>query len=87
LPQVRSAPFVTPTGRSVFGGTLDDVYNQIKAFNDRVGGFGHLLFFGQGGLLDHKDAMDNVRLFGSKVMPRLRELSPVTMRTISAAAE
>ena len=37
---------------TVFAGTPDDVYDQIKAFNDRIGGFGHLLFFGQGGLLD-----------------------------------
>ena len=72
---------------TVFAGTPDDVYNQIKAFNDRVGGFGHLLFFGQGGFLDHKDTMDNIRLFGSEVMPRLRQLSPETKRTTSAAAE
>ena len=31
--------------------------------------------------------MDNIRLFGSEVMPRLRELSPETKRTASAAAE
>lgn len=72
---------------TVFAGTPDDVYNQIKAFNDRIGGFGHLLFFGQGGFLDHKDTMDNIRLFGSELMPRLRELSPETKRTTSAAVE
>jgi hypothetical protein len=70
---------------TLFAGTPDDVYNQIKAFNDRIGGFGHLLFFGQDGFLDHKDTMDNIRLFGSEVMPRLRELSPATERTTSAA--
>ncbi len=63
---------------TVFAGTPDDVYNQIKAFAERVGGFGHLLFFGQGGFLDHKDTMDNIRLFGNEVMPRLRDLYPET---------
>jgi len=72
---------------TVFAGTPDDVYNQIKAFHDRIGGFGHLLFFGQGGFLDHKDTMDNIRLFGSEVMPRLRELSPEKYRAAIAAAE
>jgi alkanesulfonate monooxygenase SsuD/methylene tetrahydromethanopterin reductase-like flavin-dependent oxidoreductase (luciferase family) len=72
---------------TVFAGTPDDVYDQIKAFHDRIGGFGHLLFFGQGGFLDHKDTMDNIRLFGSEVMPRLRELSPEKRGSASAAAE
>lgn len=66
---------------TVFAGTPDDVYEQIKAFNDRVGGFGHLLFFGQGGHLSHEDTMDNIRLFGKDVMPRLRELNPEPVRT------
>lgn len=72
---------------TVFAGTPDDVYNQIKDFNDRVGGFGHLLFFGQGGFLDHKDTMDNIRLFGQEVMPRLRELNPERTPARIAAAE
>ena len=72
---------------TVFAGTPDDVYEQIKAFNDRVGGFGHLLFFGQGGHLDHKDTMDNIRLFGAEVMPRLRELNPEPKRQSTVAAE
>ena len=38
-----------------FAGTPDDVYDQIKALSDSVGGFGNLLMFGQGGFLDHKD--------------------------------
>ena len=33
-----------------FAGTPDDVYDQIKALSDSVGGFGNLLMFGQGGL-------------------------------------
>ena len=49
---------------TVFAGTPDDVFDQIKAFNDRMGGVGHLLFFGQGGFLDHADTVDNISLFG-----------------------
>jgi hypothetical protein len=38
-----------------------------------MGGFGHLLFFGQGGLLSHQDAKSNIALFGKEVAPRLLE--------------
>lgn len=58
-----------------FAGTPDDVYEQIKALSDRVGGFGHLLFFGQGGFLDHEDTVANITLMGQEVLPRLRELN------------
>jgi alkanesulfonate monooxygenase SsuD/methylene tetrahydromethanopterin reductase-like flavin-dependent oxidoreductase (luciferase family) len=46
-----------------FAGTPDDVYDQIKALSDSVGGFGHLLMFGQGGFLDHEDTVANITLF------------------------
>jgi alkanesulfonate monooxygenase SsuD/methylene tetrahydromethanopterin reductase-like flavin-dependent oxidoreductase (luciferase family) len=59
---------------TVFAGTPDDVFNQLKTFNARMGGVGHLLFFGQGGDLSHRDSMDNIRLFGREVAPRLMEL-------------
>ncbi|MBV9859353.1 MAG: LLM class flavin-dependent oxidoreductase, partial [Alphaproteobacteria bacterium] len=59
-----------------FAGTPDDVFAQIKDFNERVGGFGHLLFFGQGGYLDHADTVANITLFAREVLPRLRQLSP-----------
>ena len=59
---------------TVFAGTPDDVYNQLKAFNTRMGGIGHLLFFGQGGYLSHQDAKANISLFGKEVAPRLLEL-------------
>ncbi|HEY1410521.1 MAG TPA: LLM class flavin-dependent oxidoreductase [Rhodopila sp.] len=59
---------------TVFAGTPDDVFNQLKAFNQRMGGVGHLLFFGQGGQLTHQDAKANITLFGNEVAPRLREL-------------
>jgi alkanesulfonate monooxygenase SsuD/methylene tetrahydromethanopterin reductase-like flavin-dependent oxidoreductase (luciferase family) len=59
---------------TVFAGTPDDVFNQLKAFNQRMGGVGHLLFFGQGGQLSHQDAKANIALFGKEVAPRLLEL-------------
>ena len=69
---------------TVFAGTPDDVFNQLQAFNTRMGGVGHLLFFGQGGDLSHQDTRENIRLFGQEVAPRLRELGvPVQ----AAAAE
>src|SRR5580693_5729846 len=60
---------------TVFAGTPDEVFEQIKTFNARMGGVGHLLFFGQGGLLSHQDATENIRLFGKEVAPRLLELN------------
>ena len=61
---------------TVFAGTPDEVYEQIKAFNTRMGGVGNLLFFGQGGQLDHKESMANISLFGKEVAPRIAELNP-----------
>ena len=59
---------------TVFAGTPDDVFVQIRDFSDRMGGVGHLLFFGQGGFLDHHDTVQNITLFAREVAPRLREL-------------
>ena len=59
---------------TVFAGTPDDVFGQIRDFSARMGGLGHLLFFGQGGFLDHKDTAENIRLFGREVAPRLKDL-------------
>lgn len=73
---------------TVFAGTPDDVVQQITAFNQRMGGVGHLLFFGQGGFLDHKDTADNIRLFAREVFPRIQDLNadkPVTSRRPVAA--
>ena len=60
---------------TVFAGTPDDVYAQVTDFSARMGGIGHLLFFGQGGFLSHQDAVANIRLFGQEVAPRLRALN------------
>ena len=58
----------------VFAGTPDDVYDQLRAFYDHVGGFGHLLMMGQGGLISHEDTVANLRLFSEAVLPRLADL-------------
>ena len=60
---------------TVFAGTPDDVVQQITAFNERVGGFGHLLCFAQGGHLDHKDTCENLRLLAKEVYPRVQHLN------------
>src|SRR4029078_12310054 len=53
----------------VFAGTPDDVWDQLRAFYDHVGGFGHLLMMGQGGLLDHDETVANPTLFIREEMP------------------
>ena len=40
--------------------------------------------FGQGGFLDHKDAVANITLFAKEVMPRLRELNPELTKAVAA---
>ena len=60
------------------------VYDQIKALSDSVGGFGHLLMFGQGGFLDHKDTVANITLFAKEVLPRLHELDPEPRKAVAA---
>ena len=57
-----------------FAGTPDDVYRQMKAFYDHVGGFGHLLMMAQGGHISHEDTVDNLTLFSKEVLPRIAEL-------------
>ena len=38
---------------TVFCSNPDPFYEQIRAFYDHVGGFGHLLSMGQAGFLEH----------------------------------
>jgi len=73
----------------VFAGTPDQVFSQIKEYNDYVGGIGNLLMMGQGGHLNHADTMDSYRLFAKHVQPRLNELKVepyVERRQVLAAA-
>ena len=53
----------------------------------RIGGFGHLLFFGQGRFLDHADTGANITLLAREVLQRLRELNPEAKEPATAAAE
>jgi hypothetical protein len=53
----------------------------------RVGGFGHLLMFGQAGFLDHADTVANITLFAKEVLPRLRELNPTRTESVATAAQ
>jgi alkanesulfonate monooxygenase SsuD/methylene tetrahydromethanopterin reductase-like flavin-dependent oxidoreductase (luciferase family) len=55
-----------------FAGTPDQVFNQICAFTDGIGGLGNLLMMSQGGHLGAEDTCDSMRLFASEVMPRLK---------------
>ena len=59
----------------VFAGTPDDVFEQTRDFYNHVGGFGHLLMMGQGGLISHDDTVANLTLFSKEVLPRLSELA------------
>ena len=60
---------------NVFAGTPDQVYEQIKAFWEYAGGFGHMLIMGQAGFLSDEDAIKSMKLYSNEVYPRLRELT------------
>jgi alkanesulfonate monooxygenase SsuD/methylene tetrahydromethanopterin reductase-like flavin-dependent oxidoreductase (luciferase family) len=62
----------------LFCGTPDQVYDQVKSFYRRVGGFGHLLIMGQAGFLDHDETVRGIRMFAREVYPRLQEEFPDT---------
>ncbi len=61
-------------GALIFG-TPDDVFEKIKRLYGGLGGFGHFLMMGQGGVLPHEETADSLRLFAREVLPRLRTLS------------
>jgi alkanesulfonate monooxygenase SsuD/methylene tetrahydromethanopterin reductase-like flavin-dependent oxidoreductase (luciferase family) len=61
-------------GGVAFAGTPDEVVEQIRRFNDDVGGLGHLLIMGHGGDLTHEETVENLTLFASEVLPRLRDI-------------
>src|SRR5271166_1778298 len=48
-------------------GPPDEVFYQLQAFYDHVGGFGHLLMMGQGGRISHEDTVKNLTLFSREV--------------------
>lgn len=60
----------------MFAGTPDRVYDQIKRFYEKVGGFGHMLLMGQAGFLNHEDTVHGIRTFAREVYPRLKQEFP-----------
>ena len=62
----------------LFAGNPDSVFAQIKQFHDEVGGFGHLTMIGRTGFMTHGESEKSIRLFGKEVLPRLREIKPVS---------
>jgi alkanesulfonate monooxygenase SsuD/methylene tetrahydromethanopterin reductase-like flavin-dependent oxidoreductase (luciferase family) len=63
----------------LFAGSPDTVYRQIMDFYDKVGGFGHLSLVGRSGFMTHAESEKGIRLFSTEVLPRLREIKPVTV--------
>ena len=59
---------------TMFAGTPDQVYEQIKRFYDSVGGFGQFLVQ-MGGTNTHEEICDSLRLYATEVQPRLDELT------------
>src|SRR6266851_456347 len=62
-------------------GNPDTVYRQIMDIHKTVGGFGHFIFIGRSGFLDHHEAEKGIRLLAKEVLPRL------PAATTTAAAE
>jgi alkanesulfonate monooxygenase SsuD/methylene tetrahydromethanopterin reductase-like flavin-dependent oxidoreductase (luciferase family) len=63
----------------LFAGNPDSVYRQIMEFYDTVGGFGHLSIVGRSGFMTHAESEKSIRLFAREVLPRLKEIKPVTV--------
>ena len=63
----------------LFAGSPDTVYQQIMDFYDKVGGFGHLVMIGRSGFMTHAEAEKGIKLFAREVLPRLKEIAPVTV--------
>jgi len=73
------------SGGILFWGTPDRIYNQIKEFHDRIGGFGNFFMEGQAAELSHAETVDSIRLFAADVYPRLQELKAVSHPEEAAA--
>jgi alkanesulfonate monooxygenase SsuD/methylene tetrahydromethanopterin reductase-like flavin-dependent oxidoreductase (luciferase family) len=60
----------------LFAGNPDTVHKQIMRVYDEVGGFGHLIFIGRSGFLDHQEAEKGIRMMAKEVLPRLPAMTP-----------
>jgi alkanesulfonate monooxygenase SsuD/methylene tetrahydromethanopterin reductase-like flavin-dependent oxidoreductase (luciferase family) len=63
----------------LFAGNPDSVYRQIMDFYETVGGFGHLSIVGRSGFMTHAESEKGIRLFAREVLPRLKEIRPITV--------
>jgi alkanesulfonate monooxygenase SsuD/methylene tetrahydromethanopterin reductase-like flavin-dependent oxidoreductase (luciferase family) len=63
----------------LFAGNPDTVYQQLMEFYDKVGGFGHLVMIGRSGFMTHAEAEKGIKRFAQEVLPRLKEITPVTV--------
>jgi alkanesulfonate monooxygenase SsuD/methylene tetrahydromethanopterin reductase-like flavin-dependent oxidoreductase (luciferase family) len=61
----------------MFAGNPDSVFNQIRDFHDKVGGFEHIILMGRSGFMTHEEAEKGIRLFAKEVLPRLQEIPPI----------
>ena len=68
-------------------GNPDTVYRQIMDIYEKVGGFGHFIFIGRSGFLDHREAEKGIRLMAKEVLPRLPEATPTPAAASARAAE
>ncbi len=57
----------------LFAGNPDEVFEQIKAFWEHVGGFGNMIVQ-MGGLMSAEESFDSIRLYAKEVQPRLADL-------------
>ena len=69
----------------LFCGTPDEVYEQIVDFCEHCGGMGNLLMMGHGGELSHAQTIDNLMLFATEILPRLKEYRQPDAEAAAAA--
>ncbi|MCB2049071.1 MAG: LLM class flavin-dependent oxidoreductase [Novosphingobium sp.] len=58
----------------MFWGEPERIYDQIAAYNEMVGGFGHLLIMGQNAHQPYEDVRDSLEMFGEFVLPELAKI-------------
>ena len=68
-------------------GSPDTVYQQIMDIYEKVGGFGHFIFIGRSGFLDHREAEKGIRLMAKEVLPRLPTATSTPAGEPARAAE
>jgi alkanesulfonate monooxygenase SsuD/methylene tetrahydromethanopterin reductase-like flavin-dependent oxidoreductase (luciferase family) len=61
----------------MFWGEPERARDQILAFNEAVGGFGHFLMMGQAADMAHEDVVDSLTLFSEHILPTLKGLADI----------